>query len=326
MRRRTLLGFAAAALVAPGSLCAQQPGRVYRIGSLMYTTPTPEELRTSPFLQALAERGWIEGKNVVFERRAIDGKRERLDELAAEIVRSNVDLIVTLGAGVGAARRATQTIPIVAFGVNDPLTLGFAESLARPGGNVTGLTFEAGMIIDSKSFELLCEAVPKAKRIAILSRPADAGKRPYLETIPAVAKARNVELLVVEVTKPEEFEGAFARMKEWRADAVFIPGEPQYLFHRARISELALKHRLPMGGPAASFAEAGGLIGFSFDWNYNVRRAADYVDKILKGAKPGDLPFEQPSKFELVVNLKTAKLLGVTIPQSLLLRAERVIE
>jgi len=327
MRRRTLLGLTTAVLTAPGSLFAQQPGRVYRIGALMYTTPTPDELRKSAFMQALAERGWIDGKNVVFERRAIDGKRERLDELAAELVRLKVDVIVTLGVGVAAARKATQSIPIVAFGVNEPVKMGFAHSYARPGGNVTGLTFEAGLTIDSKSFELLKEAVPSAKRVALLARSAgELLQRPYLEGIPPVAKALNVDLLVVEANAPEDFESAFTRMREGSADALFVPGDALFTFHRVRIAELALKHRLPMGGPSAQFAEAGGLIGFSSDFTYNLRRAADYVDRILKGANPGDLPFEQPSKFQLAVNLKTARALGIKFPQTLLVRADQVIE
>ena len=326
MRRRDLVGFAAVVFATPATLFAQQPGRVYRIGWLWTFTPSPEELKKSPFLLALAERGWIEGKNIVFERRSTEGMRERFDELAAELVGLKVDLIVTLGAGVGAAKRATQTIPIVAFGVNEPVTMGYAESLARPGGNVTGLTYEAGLTIDAKSFEHLSEAVPSARRVALMAWHAADGKRPYLEGIPPVARARNIELLVIDVVKPEEIDGAFARMKEGRADALFVPGEQLYLRHRVRIAELALKHRLPMGGPSLLLAEAGGLIGFSFDVAYNLRRAADYVDRILRGAKPGDLPFEQPSRFQLAVNLKTARALGLTVPQALLIRAHQVIE
>jgi putative ABC transport system substrate-binding protein len=324
-RRRFLIA-SSALLAAPAGLFAQQAAKVYQIGALLFTTPTPEELKKSTFLHALAQRGWIEGKNIVIERRAVDGKQERFDELAAELVRLNVDIIVTAGPGVKAARRATRTIPIVAVGVNEPVEMGYAESLAHPGGNVTGLTWEAGLTIDSKTFEFLHEAVPSAKRIAVLAQPAEVGKRPYLEGIPPVARARNVELLVVEVAKPEEFEGAFARMKEGRADSVFVPATPVFYFHRTRIAELALKHRLPMGGSNVGLAEAGGLIGFSAVFTNYFPRAADYVDKILRGAKPGDLPFEQPTKFQLAVNLKTAKLLGLTIPQTMLLRADRVIE
>ncbi|MEK6243637.1 MAG: ABC transporter substrate-binding protein [Pseudomonadota bacterium] len=326
MRRRAVLGFAAAALALPSSLFAQQAGRIYRIGLLQPGSPTPEALKflDQTFHQTLRERGWIEGKNIVYEQRWAELRPERFPELAADLVQLKVDVIVAvINSAVAAAKNLTQSIPIVAVFVNEPVRQGFAQSYARPGGNVTGLTAEAGPTIDTKSFELLKEAAPAASRIAVLAGP---GRTPYLEVIPPVAKSLNVELLVVEANKLEDIEGAFARMKEGRANAVFVPGVPLYLAHRVRIAELALQHRLPMGGPVTMLAEAGGLIGYGIDLAQNWRRAADYVDKILKGAKPGDLPFEQPTKFQLTVNLTTAKALGLTIPQVVLLRADRVIE
>jgi len=329
MKRRSVLGLAVVALAAPARLFAQQPGRVYRIGILLYTTPTAEQTKASPFRQGLAQLGWVEGKNIVIEERSADGKPERLPGLAAELVGLKVDVIVTvLNSAVLAARNASQSIPVVAFGMNDPIKLGFAQSYARPGGNVTGLTFEVGLTIDSKTFELLKEAVPSAARIALLAR-AQTHKiihRPYLDGIPPVAKALKVELLILELSAPEEFPGAFARMREARVDALFVPGDPLFMTHRAAIAELAIKQRLPMGGPSERFAEAGGVIGFGYDIAYNLRRAADYVDKILRGANPAELPIEQPSRFQLAVNLKTARALGLTLPQALLLRADRVIE
>lgn len=325
-RRRQFLIATGALLAAPANAFAQDSAKIHRIGIISGRTLTSEEIRTSPFVLALAQRGWVVGKNIVIERRAADGKFDRFDEHAAEFVRMNVDIIVASGPGVAAARRATRTIPIVAIGVNEPVELGYAQNLARPGGNVTGLTWEAGLTIDSKTFEFLHEAVPSAKRIAILARPAHSGRRHYLEGIPAVARERNVEFLVVEAAKLEDYEAAFARMKEARADSVFVPSTPEFYFHRTRIAELALKYRLPMGASNVGFAEAGGLIGFQADFTNFLPRAAEYVDKILRGAKSGELPFEQPTKFQFAVNLITARALGLKIPQSILIRADRVIE
>lgn len=329
MKRRNLLGFAAAALAAPSSLLAQQPGRVYRIGILGGVAPTPDILRISlePFRQGLRERGWIEGQNIIIEERWAEGKGERFSELAAELVRLKVDVIATSTISVAlAAKKVTQTIPIVAALASDPVERGLVQSYARPGGNVTGLSDEAGPL-DEKVLEFLISAVPSARRVAVLTYAADAiALRANLERIASAAGPLKLELRPVEVGKPEELEGAFARMRKDRVEALIIMISAMFYVHRVRIAELAVKHRLATSSRMYEFAQAGGLIAYHVDIADNYRRAAGYVDKILRGAKPGDLPFEQPTKFQLTVNLKTARAIGVKLPQSLLLRADRVIE
>ncbi len=328
MKRRSVLGFAAAALAAPSGLFAQQPGRVYRIGILGAAAPTPDNLRISlePFRQGLRERGWIEGQNIIIEERWAEGKAERFPELAAELVRLKVDVIATSIVGAAlAAKKATQTIPIVAALASEPVERGLVQSYARPGGNVTGLSEEAGPL-DEKALEFLSSAVPSARRVAVLIDASASDLRPMMERIAPAARSLKLELRPVEVRKPEELEVAFARMRDDRADALIIEITVMFYIHRARIAELALKHRLATSSRMFQFAQAGGLITYHVDVADNWRRAAGYVDKILKGAKPGDLPFEQPTKFQLTVNLKTARAIGVKLPQSLLLRADRVIE
>ena len=330
MKRRNLLGFMVAALAAPSKLFAQQPSRVYRIGLLGVSTPTPEILKGSlePFRQGLRERGWIEGRNIVIEQRWAEGRSERYSKLAAELVRLKVDVIVTPSSeAVLGVRQATRTVPIVGTFLGDPVKLGLAQSYAHPGGQVTGLTSEAGGLpIAAKTLEFLKQAVPTASRISVLLNPKSAIARGLLNDIEPAAKSLKVELFVVEAGAPEQFEHAFARMKQDRADALHIPGDSMLFAHRAWIAELALRHRLPMSSAMPEYAQAGGLINYVMDSSDNYRRAAGYVDKILRGANPGELPIEQPTRFQLVVNVKTARALGITIPQSLLLRADRVIE
>ena len=331
MKRRNLLGFAIAALAAPSSLLAQQPGRVYRIGFFGTAAPTADNLRISfePFRQSLRERGWIEGQNIVIEQRWAEGKVERYAEIAAELVRLKVDLIATSIVGAAlAAKKVTQTIPIVAALASDPVAQGLVQSYARPGGNVTGLAEEAGPLHE-KALEFLIDAVPSARRVAVLTNPADAtATRAMLQrfALAAGAGSLKVEFRPIEVAKPEELDGAFARMKGGRVDALIIERSVMFYIHRVRIAELAVKHRLATSSRLFGFAEAGALMTYHVDVADNWRRAAGYVDKILRGAKPGELPFEQPTKFQLTVNLKTARALGIKLPQSLLLRADRVIE
>ena len=329
MKRRTLLGFAAAALAAPSSLLAQQPGRIYRIGFLGAAAPTPDNLKISlePFRLGLRERGWIEGQNIVIEERWAKGKSERLAELAAELVRLKVDIIATSTITAAlAAKKVTQTIPIVAAVAFEPVERGLVQSYARPGGNVTGLSDEAGPL-DEKALEFLSSAVPTARRVAVLIDASLAtALRPMMKRIAPAAGSLKLELRPVEVGKPEELEGAFARIKEDRVDALIIETTVMFFIHRARIAELALKHRLATSSRMIEFAKVGGLIAYHADVADNWRRAAGFVDKILRGAKPADLPFEQPTKFQLTVNLKTARALGLKLPQSLLLRADQVIE
>lgn len=328
MKRRIVLGLAAVALAAPARLLAQQPGRVYRIGILGTAAPTPDNLRITlePFRQGLRERGWIEGQNIVIEERWAEGKSERYPELAAELVRLKVDVIATsIVSAALAAKKVTQTIPIVAALASDPVEGGLVQSYARPGGNVTGLTDEAGPL-DEKALEFLISAVPSAKRVAVLIDASASDLRPMMERIAPAARSLKLELRPVEARKPEELEVAFARMREDRADALIIAPSSMFFIHRARIAELAVKHRLATSSRLPAFAQAGALITYHADVADNWRRAAGYVDRILRGAKPGDLPFEQPTKFQLTVNLKTARAIGVKLPQSLLLRADRVIE
>ncbi len=328
MKRRRLLALASAALAVPSSLLAQQPARVYRIGFLGTAAPTADNLRISfePFRQSLRERGWIEGQNIVIEQRWAEGKIERYPEIAAELVRLKVDLIATSITGAAlAARKVTQTIPIVAALASDPVGQGLVQSYARPGGNVTGVAEEAGPL-EEKALEFLISAVPSATRVAVLTDATFDLTRDTAERIALAARALKLEPRFVEVGKPEEFEAAVARMRKDRVDALIITRSVMFYLHRVRIAELALKHRLATSSRLFGFAEAGGLMTYHVDVADNWRRAAGYADKILRGAKPEDLPFEQPTKFQLTVNLKTARAIGVKLPQSLLLRADRVIE
>ena len=329
MKRRSLLGFAAAALAAPPSLFAQ-PGRVYRVGFLGVSMPTPEILRVSvePLMQGLRDRGWIEGQNVVVEQRWAGGKSERFAPLAAELLQTKVDVIVTVSseAALG-VRKVTQAVPIVATFLSDPINHGLIRSYARPGGNVTGLTSDAGgASLGAKALEYLKQAVPDATRVAALLNPTSAVARALLKQAESAAKSLQIELRPVEAAGPERLEGAFAEMKKHRADALLVQADAMLFTQRARIGELALRHRLPMSATMPSFAEAGAMIAFVADFSENYRRAAGYVDLILKGANPGDLPVDQPTRFQLTLNLKTAAALGLKLPYQLLLRADRVIE
>jgi putative ABC transport system substrate-binding protein len=251
---------------------------------------------------------------------------DRLPDLAAELVRTKVDVIVaTTALAVTAAKNATGTIPIVMTGVSDPVGQGFIASLARPGGSVTGLTYGVGLEIHGKQLELLKEMVPTVRRMAILSNPANHGYALWKGNVKVAARSLGVELHLMEVRGPDEFDGAFAAMAKERVGALLVWGDPVLDAHRARIAELAARSRLPAAYTLRAWVEAGGLMAYGAEFRDNWRRAAGYVDRILKGAKPADLPVEQPTKFELVINLKTAKALGLTIPPSLLLRADEVI-
>ncbi len=314
-------------LVAASAADAQQPAKVYRIGVLANAPPTTPEVSRlwGAFWQGLGERGWIEGQNVVIEPRWSEGQVERLPALAAEIVRLNVDLIVAVGTpGARAAKQATSAIPIVMVYALDPVGEGLVDSFARPGGNVTGLTFVVGPEIVGKFLELLKEAVPKASRVAVLLHPA---RRALLmgET-QAAARALAVKLQPLEVRGPNELEGAFAAMARERANALLVLPHPVTFVHARRIAALAAKSRLPAVYAFRESVEGGGLMAYAADAADMFRRAASYVDKILKGAKAADLPVEQPTRFELVINLKTAKALGLIIPPSVLFRADQVIQ
>ena len=312
---------------APFAADAQEAGKIPRIGFLATPSRADRMPMSDPFVQGLRELGWVEGKDVAIEYRYADGRADRLSELAAELVRLKVHLIFASStAAAVAAKNATSTIPIVAPSMSNPVELGLIASVAHPGGNVTGLSYSVGMEIFSKQLELLKETVPKVRRVAILSNPANPGQPSVIKNVKVAARSLGAELQLLEARDPKEFDGAFAAMARERAGALLVMGDPVFDFHRTRLVELAAKSRLPAIYGLRTQTEAGGLMSYGVDLRNNFRRAATYVDKILKGAKPADLPVEQPAKFELVINAKTAKALGLTIPQSILVRADEIIQ
>jgi ABC-type uncharacterized transport system substrate-binding protein len=306
---------------------AQQVGKVYRIGYLSAPTRASVENGLQAFLRALRELGWVEGQNLIIEYRWAEGNVERLPDLAADLVRREVDVIVApAGSAVLAAKNATSSIPIVMIFPSDPVEMGLVASLRRPGGNVTGTTFTPGPAIFGKQLQILKEAIPRASRVAILSNPADRSFAFQMREVEAAARSLRIRLQHVKARGPEEFDSAFAAMARERADALLVNGTSTFLAHRATLAELAVKGRLPTMYSFRENVEAGGLMAYAVNMPDFVGHAAVYVDKILKGAKPADLPVEQPTRFELVINMKTAKALGLTIPQTLLLRADHVIQ
>jgi len=326
-----VIGVLALAVMTAFVGAAQQPGKVARIGYLL-TSPleSPEtQAALDTFRQGLRERGYVEGQNIVIEYRTAEGRIERFPDLARELVGLKVELIVA-GATPSArgARQATSTVPIVAFAMGDPIGDGLVQSLAHPGGNVTGLTFLGPQLVP-KRLELLKALLPRAARVAVLWHPgafADRTMRDMWKETEAAAQTLGVQLQPVEVRSGAELEAAFFRMARNRADAVLLFPSALLFNERTRLVALAAKHRLPAMFNAREFVELGGLIGYGASLADLTRRSAIYVDKILKGAKPADLPVEQPTQFELAINLKTAKALGLRIPRSLLVRADRVIE
>ena len=324
--RRAFIGTLACILVAsPLAAEAQQAGKVFRIGVLSPDLSPGAGVR-EVLRQSLRELGYVEGLNLAIEWRDAEGKTERFDDLAAELVRLKVDVIVAIApAATFAAKRSTASIPIVMVNTPDPVQLGLVVSLGRPGGNVTGTTtLSADLSI--KQLELLKAAVPRAVRIAVLWNPSNPWHPLALKGVEAAARSLAVQLQILEVRGPEEFDSAFAAMTRKRAGAVLVLADPVTVFHRTRLADLAAKRRLPAMYGTRAYVDAGGLMSY---WAHQAdlyRRVGSYVDRILKGAKPGDLPIEQPTRFELVINLKTAKALGLTIPQSLLLRADEIIQ
>src|SRR6266481_338778 len=307
-------------LAAPLAAEAQVPGKVPRVGFLGPRTRADAAPYLDAFLLGLRETGWVEGKNIFIEYRWAEGRQERLPEL----VRLKVDVILAgpTSAAV-AAKNATSTIPIVTTSAGDP-GIGLVASLARPGGNVTGLSFSVEMATFGKGLELLKETVPKVRRVAVLSNPANPAHALAIKEV--AARSVGVQLQLLEARGPTELDSAFAAMARERAGAVLVMADSTFGFYRSRLRDLAAKGRLPAMYGLREHPEVGGLMSYGADNRDNFRRAATYVDKILKGAKPADLPVEQPTKFELVINLKTAKTLGLTIPPSLLQRADEVIQ
>lgn len=325
VRRRQFLLTTGALLAAPLLARAQRARRIPRIGVL--TGAVAEKApNAETFRQRLRELGYEEGRNIAIEWRWAGGDVSRMPGLAQELVKLEVDLIVANSNGpIRAAQRATKTIPIVMVYPGDPIALGFVASLGRPGGNITGLTSQSPEL-DGKRLQLLKEAVPNLSRVAILWDSNQPGGQQRIKDMELAAPALGLRLQFVEAKSLGEFEGAFAAMTKENAGAVVYSLSPMQFAHRARIAEHALTNHLPTFCAAREYVEAGCLMGYSPSWNDLWRRAAYYVDRILKGAKPGDLPVEQPTKFELVINFKTAKALRITIPQSVLLRADEVIQ
>jgi putative ABC transport system substrate-binding protein len=316
-------------LAAPLGAEAQQPAKVARIGYLTLNLAANPHLREA-FLQGLRDLGYVESRNVVIEYGDAEGKRERLPALAAELVALKVDVIVTASGTVAAlaAKQATRTLPIVFASVGDPVASGVVTSLARPGGNVTGLSNLNPEVV-GKRLELLTQAVPGVSRVAVLRLPGALGERTERDMLTGAevaARALGVRLQFVEARGPADFDRAFSDMTRARAGALTVLPSNMFLREHRRLVDLAAKNRLPAVYLWSEFVDAGGLMSYGANLADLNRRAATYVDKILKGAKPGDLPVEQPTKFELVINLKTAKALGLTIPQSVLGRADKVIQ
>ena len=327
-RRRLLVALGAAALKAPLCAFAQQPGKVWRVGflTLRQMTILDSDYQYVPFRRGMRELGYVEGKNLVIELRFAEGNTERLSGLAAELVKMNVDVIVTAGTpAAGAAKKATTTIPIVMGGGGDPVRSGLVTSLAHPGGNITGLTSLSGDII-AKHFVMLLDMAPKLSRVAILVNPSNTSNIRNLEIVQAAGQKRGVKILRVDARTPQEIDNAFSWIRQQNADGLIVSLEGLFQQQRGQIAELAAKHRLPTMAADRMYAEAGVLMSYGTNVGELYRRAATYVDKILKGAKPSDLPVEQPTKFELIINGKTAKALGLKIPQSLLISADKVIE
>jgi putative ABC transport system substrate-binding protein len=317
------LGVAAASLAAE----AQQAGKVYRIGYLSTPTRASVERVLQAFLRTLRELGWVEGQNLTIEYRWAEGDVERLPDFAAELVRRKVDVIVApAGSAALAAKNATSSIPIVMIFSSDPVEMGLVASLSRPGGNITGTTLTPGPEIFGKQLQILKETIPHASRVAILSNPADPSFATQVREVEATARSLRIRLQHVEARGPEEFDNAFAAMAQERAEALLVAGTSTFLAHRARLAELAVKGRLPTMYSFRENVEAGGLMAYAVNMTDFIGHAAVYVDKILKGAKPAELPVQQPTKFEFVINLNTAKSLGLTIPQSVLARADDLIQ
>ena len=312
-----------------GSVGAQQSKKIYRIGYLSATDPASDSARAEAIRRGLRALGYIEGQNLATEYRYAEGAVDRLPELAAELVRLNVDIIVAAGGttAVMAVKNATKTIPIVMMGAGlDPVEAGLVQSLARPGGNVTGITNLTGDL-SGKRLELFKEAVAKVARVAVLYDPATLDSvHDVKEVLPVAARALGLTLRSWELRAAEDFDEVFAAISKWRPDGLYVPRRgPLMRTNENRIVGFALKSRLPSVYSSGVSIDAGGLMSYGTDPADSYRRVAIYVDKILKGAKPAELPVEQPTKFELVINLKTAKQIGVTVPQKLLARADRVI-
>jgi len=325
MERRAFITLLGGAAAWPIAARAQQPGKLPTIGFLVAGTPSSHGPWVAGFVQRLRELGWIEGRTIAIEYGWAEGRSDRAAEIAAEFVRLKVDVIVTTGtAAIVTLKQATSVIPIVFAAAGDPVGTGLVASLARPGGNVTGLSLQATDLV-SKRLELLREVVPGLRRLAILANVGSPSAVLDMREVQATARTLGLEVLTLEIRRGEDIAPAFEALKG-RADAFYVCIDPLVGTHRIRINTLALATRLPTMHGSREFVEAGGLMSYGPNVADLFRRAGDYVDKILRGAKPGDLPVEQPTKFDLVINLTTAKALGLTLPETLLARADEVLE
>jgi putative ABC transport system substrate-binding protein len=326
MNRRDTVRALLALGAAPLAVEAQQAGKAARIGMIRTTGATDFPQFAEAFRSGLRQAGYVEGQNVSVEYRWAEGDAERLPVLAADLVRLNVDVIVASGTDAAlAVRRASPTIPLVFLAVADPVGSGLIATLARPGGNSTGLAFLTPEV-NEKRLELLKQATPATQRVAVLLNPGNEGHRQQLARLEQAASALRVKLVAVEVQRPEDFEDAFFAIAKDRSPALMIMVSPLHHRHIQRLADLAIQARVPSMMEFTEFAKAGGLMAYGPSWADFSRRAGEYVGKILKGAKPADLPVEQPTNFEFVINLKTAEALRLTIPPSLRLRADQVIE
>jgi putative ABC transport system substrate-binding protein len=321
----------AGALVGAQALPRAQParpaGKVPRVGYLSNGSPATHAHLLDAFRQGLRELGWRDGQNVAIDYRFAEGDVERLSALATQLVGERVDLILAVPtAAAVAAQRATTSIPIVAVSVADPVRLGLVSSLAHPGANLTGVSFSVELSSISKALQLFKETIPTLSRVAVLSNPRNPGQPAAVADIAKAGRLLGLGLQFLQASSAAEIDLAFAAMVRERATALFVSPDSLFILHRARLGELTAKHRLPSMHGVRENVDAGGLLSYGPSVLAQSRRAAVFVDKILRGARPGELPIEQPTTFELIVNLKTAKAIGVTIPQSLLLRADEVIE
>jgi putative ABC transport system substrate-binding protein len=324
-RREFITTVAGGLLAVPLAARAQQPAKVARIGFLATHSPAETANHLEAFRQGLRDLGYVEGRNIAIEYRWAEGRVERFPDFAVELVGLKVDVIVATSSPLAlAAKNATRTIPIIFATAADPVGSGLVAGIAHPGGNVTGLSLLAPEIV-ARQLQLLKEAVPKVSRVAVLSNPANPYTALLVKETEAAARSLRVRVQLLGVRGADAFDSAFSAITKERPGALFVLFDPLFVGHRTRIAEFANKNRLPAMYPHREYAETGGLMAYGPDLRDNFRRAATYVDKILKGAKPADLPVEQPTKFELVINLKTAKALGLNIPPSLLQRADEVI-
>ncbi len=325
-RRKLLVAFGAGAVAAPLVSFAQLPAKVHRIGYLSASSAEADKNRFTHFQRGMQELGYIEGKNIVIEQRYAAGQFEKIPELTTELIRLKVDVLVVYGdTAILAAKNATSTIPIVMTVHPDPVGDGLIASLARPGGNVTGQS-DLHTVLATKRLEILKEVVPSASRIAVFYHAANPTLLRQLKDIQDIAPAFRITVLSVPVTGPDDFDRAFSMMRKERAAGLMVLGSPLIGIHRRQILDLAAKSRLPAIYTVSENPDAGGLMSYGANFHELWRRAAYFVDKILKGAKPVDLPVEQPTRFELVINMKTAKALGIRIPNSILVRVTKMIE